>query len=277
METGSYAFDGFTDSQKELERLMKQAKQIEPFEQSVLQSAGLTEGMKALDVGCGPGIISCLMAKMVGNNGEVLGVDASDDLLATANTIGKTSDLQNITFQKADVFALDIPENSIDFIYSRLVFQHLHDPQAAMEQLLRVLKPGGILCIADIDDDWLSIEPEPEAFKSLIKRSTQAQAQLGGDRFVGHKLGSYLQKSGFDGVNVNVMPLSSHMMGMRNFLDIGISFRAFATINDEAQEQAKNELQALQFLVDVPEAWGFLAIFVATGKKPNTTNQQGAH
>ena len=274
METGSYSFDGFTESHKELERLLKQAKQIEPFELSVLQSAGLTEGMKALDLGCGPGIISCLMAKMVGSSGTVLGVDASDDLLTTAKQVGQVSETSNVSFLKADVYELDLPENSVDFIYSRLVFQHLNKPQLAIDQLMKVLKPGGILCIADIDDDWLSIEPEPAAFKSLIKRSSQTQALQGGDRFIGHKLGSLMQKSGLDSVNVNIMPLNSQMMGMRNFIDLGLSFRVFATINDEEHELAKKELQALQFLADIPEAWGFLAIFISTGKKPLTKNEE---
>jgi len=267
METGSYSFDGFTESQQELERLIKQAKQIEPFEQSVLQSAGLAKGMKALDVGCGPGLVSCLMAKLVGEQGEVLGVDASDDLLETANAMGKIAEAANLNFQKANIYTLDLEENHFDFIYSRLVFQHLEDPKTALQQLLRVLKPGGILCIADIDDDWLSIEPEPAAFKSLIQRSAQTQAKQGGDRFIGHKLGCYLEQSGFGAVNVNIMPLNSRMMGMRNFLDIGISFRIFATSNEAEHEQAKSELQTLQQLIDTPNAWGFLAIFIATGSK----------
>lgn len=275
METGSYTFDGFTDSQAELARLMQQAKQIEPFEQSVLQSAGLSSGMTALDVGCGAGFVTALMAKMVGEDGEVLGVDASDDLLATAHAIGAASEVDNISFQKADIYQLMLPENSVDFVYSRLVFQHLQDPLAALQQLHRVLKPGGILCIADIDDAWLSIEPEPDAFKSLIQRAAGVQATQGGDRFIGHKLGSYLQKSGFDGVDVNVMSLNSQMMGMRNFLDVGISFRAFATLDGAADPQAQKELQALDCLVEIPEAWGFLGIFIASGKKPASSDQSG--
>lgn len=267
METGSYSFDDFKKSHQELERLKQQAMQIEPFETALLRSAGLAPGMKALDIGCGPGVVSCLMARMVGESGEVLGIDASEDLMGVAQAMGVEAGVNNLSFQKTDIYQLDLPSNSFDFAYSRLVFQHLANPQAALEKIFDAIKPGGTVCIADIDDAWLSIEPEPQAFRSLIDRSAQVQANQGGDRFVGHKLGSLLERSGFCDVDVQIMPVTSKMIGMKNFIDIGLGFRVFATSSDEDHEQAKQELQALHAATQSPDAWGFLATFAATGKK----------
>jgi ubiquinone/menaquinone biosynthesis C-methylase UbiE len=269
MTSGSYNFDGFNESQQELERLMQQASELEPMELSLLQAAGLTAGMKALDIGCGPGIVSCMMAKKTGPQGEVWGIDISSDLLAVAEKVGKASGLNNIHFKAANVYELDFPEQSFDFIYARLVFQHLPEPQAALQELYRVLKPGGIICLADIDDNWLSIEPEPDAFQSLIKRSSQVQSQQGGDRYIGHKLGALIERAGFNAVDLNTIPLTSRTFGMRNFLNLGISFRVYATNNEEEHTIAKTELNELEkCLIDTPNSWGIMSIFVATGKKP---------
>lgn len=267
MQTGSYSFDDFKQSHQELERLRQQAMQIEPFETALLRSAGLAPGMKALDIGCGPGVVSCLMARMVGESGEVLGIDASDDLMGVAQAMGVDAGVNNLSFQKADIYQLDLPPNSFDFAYSRLVFQHLTHPQVALEKLFDTIKPGGTVCIADIDDAWLSIEPEPEAFRSLVDRSAEVQANQGGDRFVGHKLGALLERSGFRDVDVQIMPITSKMIGMQNFIDIGLGFRVFATSSDEEHEQAKQELEALNAATQGPGSWGFLATFAASGKK----------
>ena len=268
METGSYLFDGFTQSHKELERLKQQARQIEPFETHLLRSAGLKAGMKVLDAGCGPGVVSSLMARLVGKDGQVLGVDASEELLAAARTLADAEGLGNLTFEKGDIYDMELGNSSFDFIYSRLVFQHLTHPLKALEGLMHVLKPGGILCISDIDDKWLSLSPEPESFQSLVNRSVEFQAQQGGDRMIGHKLGSWLTRSGFTDLDVQVMPVTSKMMGMRQFLQIGMSFRIFAAADDEARNLARSEFESICELAEIPEAWGFLAVFVATGKKP---------
>jgi hypothetical protein len=61
---------------------------------------------------------------------------------------------------------------------------------------------------------------------------------------------------------------------MSNFIDLGLSFRVFATSNDVEHELAKLELQELQSLAETPEAWGFLAIFIATSKKPTPASKE---
>ncbi|NOX99693.1 MAG: methyltransferase domain-containing protein [Verrucomicrobia bacterium] len=267
METRSYEFDNFGDGSSELERLGKQANRTEVFELSILQEAGLREGMSAIDVGCGPGLVSLTMAKVVGPKGKVIGIDTSQDLLKAAEKSQESAGLENVSFHEADAYDIDLPEETFDFAYSRLVFQHLAEPQVALDQILNVLKPGGLMCLVDIDDQWLSVEPEPEAFRKMVDRSVQIQAEQGGDRYIGHKLGAFLERAGFDAVDMRILPMTSRMMGMRSFLDIGMGFRTHTEGDKAAQNKAENELEELYTLVEDTRAWGFMAIFVATGQK----------
>ncbi|MCB1734536.1 MAG: methyltransferase domain-containing protein [Gammaproteobacteria bacterium] len=263
---GSYAFGSFDENQKELDRLKQQAAIATALERQLLSRAGLREGMDVLDMACGPGIVSCEIARMVGN-GRVTGVDLSPDLLKEAQAAADAAGLTNLRFQQANVYELDLGEAQFDFIYARFLFQHLEHPERAFEAALRTLKPGGILAILDIDDDWLTLFPEPETFTSFTQRAAQAQQARGGDRHVGRKLGTLLARNGFDQVGVFVHTVTSADLGMRNFLDITTGFK-LEQLSDEQKQLGQAEEAVIRQISDDPEAWGFAAVFVATGHKP---------
>jgi ubiquinone/menaquinone biosynthesis C-methylase UbiE len=82
---GSYAFGTFDENQDELARLKQQAAIVSEMEGRVLQEVGLKPGMRALDLACGPGIVTALLAEMV-TPADVIGVDLSEDLLHEAHT-----------------------------------------------------------------------------------------------------------------------------------------------------------------------------------------------
>lgn len=263
---GSYAFGSFDENQKELDRLKQQAAAANALERSILSRAGLRVGMNVLDMACGPGVVSCLMADMVGD-GRVTGVDLSDDLLGEARAAASDAGLDNVRFQQANVYELDLEPNQFDFIYARFLFQHLEHPQKALAAALKVLKPGGVLAILDIDDDWLKLYPEPESFTSFTKRAAEAQQTRGGDRHIGRKLGTLLSRNGFGGVGVFVDTVTSAHLGMSNFLDITTGFK-LEQLSDREKLLGAGEEAEIRKIADDPDAWGFAAVFVATGSKP---------
>ena len=77
---GSYAFGTFDENQDELARLKQQAAIVSEMEGRVLREVGLKPGMRALDLACGPGIVTALLAELV-TPADVIGVDLSEDLL----------------------------------------------------------------------------------------------------------------------------------------------------------------------------------------------------
>ncbi|CAM2010241.1 methyltransferase domain-containing protein [Acanthopleuribacter pedis] len=265
-EAGSYAFDALPESEAELRRLQRQARELAPVEQKIFQLAGLREGDRALDIGCGPGLVSVLLANYVGAGGSVAGVDISETLLTQARAYAESQQAETVTFQHGSVYDLNLDGPAFDFVYARLFFQHLAKPADALAQIVSHLRPGGRLCIVDIDDGWLSLVPEPEVYARFHENSVAGQAAVGGDRFVGRKLGRYLQQAGLVDVAVTILPMSSAVFGMETFLDVAVSPKWKMTAETQ-REQAHRDYQTLRALIDDPHAWGFLGLFVATGVK----------
>lgn len=125
-------------------------------------------GMRLLDCGCGPGTITVGLAELVAP-GEVIGIDASADLIATAQGNAARASVRNAAFQTGDVYSLPFADDSFDAVWVHALLEHLHDPVAALAEMRRVLKPDGIIGVRELDLDSLLIAPEsPTMFGSLI-------------------------------------------------------------------------------------------------------------
>src|SRR5579859_5587718 len=103
----------------------------------------LIAGWRVLDAGCGPGTITLGVARKVAP-GRVTGIDAEDSQFSKAREQGEREDL-NIEFQKASVYELPFPDGSFNAVFSHALLEHLSDPGAALAELRRVLKPGGLI------------------------------------------------------------------------------------------------------------------------------------
>lgn len=246
---GSYAFGAFVSNDAELGRLERQASVAWPMERERLKAAGLLADMRVLDLACGPGFISRRIAGEMGPGGAVLGVDLNDRLLDVAyenardrNSEGKGG--AELSFMRGDVYRLDLPDNHFDFVYARFLFQHLERPIDAMIEVRRVLKPGGKLVIADIDDSVFSILPEPAGLKALFDLAAQGQRDLGGDRQVGRKLPYYLKKSGFGDVKTDIAVITSDDIGLDAFLGITVRFKV-ELLPENQRTQARELLDSV--------------------------------
>src|SRR5215471_12434713 len=105
----------------------------------------LRAGVRLLDVGCGPGTITADFARRVAP-GVVIGIDASADVIAEAQR-----DHPGVTFAPGDVYRLDYQDASFDVVHAHQVLQHLADPVAALLEMRRVVRPGGIVAVRDAD------------------------------------------------------------------------------------------------------------------------------
>ena len=263
---GSYQFDQLDDhiQTQEFNRLAYQAKLLAPIEKNIWHQLELSPGQRILDLGCGPGIITHALADYV-YPGEVVGIDKSQELISSLKKQGSQT---NITFCCGDIYDLAF-EQQFDIVYARLLFQHLTDPLKALETIRKLLKPGGKVCILDVDDDWASVYPEPESFARLRQKVTQRQQVLGGDPWVGRKLASYAHKAGFTPVETMIQLIDSNRLGLDNFfelLSLGAHYRS--------QKQDFDELgivhQDIQNLIKNSPAWAGFGLFVVVGHKPKT-------
>ena len=117
-----------------------------------------------MDVGCGAGIDSLIVAKKVGPDGRVIGVDMTQSMLEKARLEAKEAGLKNVEFREGYAEELPIFDGWADVVISNGVLNLMPDKAAALEEMSRVLRPGGRLQIGDI----LVQKAVPESAKRKI-------------------------------------------------------------------------------------------------------------
>lgn len=115
------------------------------YRRTALVRAGLKEGMSLLDVGCGTGVIGGHASRIVGESGQVIGVDPSEGMLATARSRGR---ITSSHVGKAE--DLPIEDDSFDMVTMGYALRHVNDLHAAFKEYRRVLRPGGSVLILEI-------------------------------------------------------------------------------------------------------------------------------
>jgi ubiquinone/menaquinone biosynthesis C-methylase UbiE len=264
-DAGSYKFGQFKKNAEELERLKLQATVALKQEQEIWTECGLRPGMKVLDLACGPGFTACELAKAVGD-GEVTGIDINLELIETAQQAKESEGVRNVSFAPGNLYELDLPENTFDFAYARFVFQHLEKPELALSNIRKVLKPGGILCILDIDDNWTSFSPESKAFVKFIRTSGAGQKRKGGNRLIGSHLFGLLRRTDYRNVSTQIRPLRTEDLGIRYFLGVAVLFRV-EFLSKLQKLLALPQLRKIKKAAEDPDAWGAVGVFFTTGTK----------
>jgi ubiquinone/menaquinone biosynthesis C-methylase UbiE len=108
----------------------------------------LWSGMCLIDCGCGPGSITADIAQVVAP-GLAIGIDLRVDALAQARGLSRERGISNLIIHAASVYGLPYADGTFDAAFACAVLQHLADPVAALMEIRRVLKPGGVIGIAD--------------------------------------------------------------------------------------------------------------------------------
>ncbi len=259
--TPSYDFDQFSDRDRkaELTRLQRQATLLIDRELAMLRAVGLRSGCKALEIGCGPGFLTGAIAD-VAAPGDATGLDTSAELLEAARAMVQPKHA-NLHFVEGNAYHTGLADKSFDFVYSRLVYQHLDQPLTALKEAHRIVRPGGKVAIMDVDDGWLTLEPHCEAFETFTRLAREAQAANGGDRLIGRKLPGLMKQAGFARTELQVLAASSLDLGLATFLDITTRFKAIQIKTAEASRL----LEEIQTFADKYDALGVVGVFVAVG------------
>jgi ubiquinone/menaquinone biosynthesis C-methylase UbiE len=182
-------------SGEELNRLISQARFFGDLTAQVLLSAGLCEGMRVLDVGCGVGDVSFLAASIVGPEGRVLGVDKSPEAISLASQRATTAGLTNVQFLTQDLSNLVLDE-PVDALIGRLVLMYFADPAVTLRRLTTFLKPGGVIAFHEMDMEGAKSEPTCELFETAVQRIRQTFTHAGADTRTGLKLRRIFQEAG---------------------------------------------------------------------------------
>jgi len=119
-----------------------------PLTQALIEETGIVSGQSVLDVAGGPGEPSLTIAKVVGLAGAVMCTDAVAEMVAAAESAAQRLGLRNISFRQCTADSLPFENNFFDAVVSRLGVMFFPDPFFALQEMLRVTKPGGTISLA---------------------------------------------------------------------------------------------------------------------------------
>jgi len=147
----------------------------------------LRPGMRVLDVGCGPGSITRGLAERVAP-GEAVGVDLSRETLVAARQEAAERGMTNLRFEEGSVYALPFADATFDVAYAHQVFQHLRERDAALREMFRVVRPGGLVAIRDVDWGTVAYWPRDPWLDRFVEIHMKTWYQNGGEPQMGRRL-----------------------------------------------------------------------------------------
>ena len=130
-----------------------------------VEHAGLQSGQTVLDLGSGAGLDAFVARDEVGENGHVIGVDMTAEMIAKARENANKSGFDNVEFRLGEIEHLPVRSDSIDVVISNCVLNLVPDKHRSFAEIFRVLKPGGHFCISDI----VSSRQLPDWVKGIVE------------------------------------------------------------------------------------------------------------
>ncbi len=153
-------------------RFMDEAQKpagIQASKRLMLERMALAPGQAVLEVGCGPGTDIFDLAGIVGPAGRLVGLDASEVMIAEARRRASERQLA-ITFQAGQVQALPFPDATFDVCRASRLLEHLPDAGQALSEMVRVTRKGGRVVVFDFDWDTLIIDhPDKETTRTIVR------------------------------------------------------------------------------------------------------------
>jgi SAM-dependent methyltransferase len=182
-------------SARELERLGKQARLIDPITRRFFEGAGIAHGMRVLDVGSGAGDVAFLAAELVGSDGEVVGADRSAAALAKARQRAADRSLRNVTFREGDPAEMPF-ERPFDAVVGRYILMFQSDPAAMVRKLARLVRPGGVIVFHEPDWDGVRSVPASPTYDRCSRWIVETLRRSGHATHMGKQLHSTFVAAG---------------------------------------------------------------------------------
>ena len=160
----------------------------------------LQGGEKILDVACGLGQFSRMMARAAGSGGSLLGIERDAQQIKEARAKAEAGGEGNlIEIRPGDAESLPLKDDewgSFDLVHSRFLMEHLPDPVVAVKAMVRAAGSGGRIVLMDDNHDLMRLWPEPKRFDDLWIAYMETFSVLGNDPFVGRRLAELIHQAG---------------------------------------------------------------------------------
>lgn len=176
----------------EFERLRLQGETMAADAAVMLDRIGVGPGWHCLDIGCGIGGITGLMAERAGPGGRVVGLDADPVFLDHARAHAGHA----VAFVQGDAYAVDLPAGSFDLVHARFVASTAGRPERLIAEAMRLARPGGTVALQDPDMAALAVHPPHPAWDRLKAALVGAFAAAGADINLGRRLYALARRAG---------------------------------------------------------------------------------
>jgi SAM-dependent methyltransferase len=232
-----------------------------------------------LDVGSGLGQFTRLLASHLTNRERVVGIEHNSAQLAEAQRLARAAGEESLAeFRQGDALALPLRDEewgTFDLAHTRFLLEHVRDPLAVVRAMVRAVKPGGRIILADDDHGLMHLWPEPPGFAALWNAYIRSYDRHGNDPYIGRRLVALLHQAGARPAGRRWLDFGSSA-GEANFAAavtnvIGIMLGARAAVLDESLLDADSFDQAIEAFrqwSNRPDAAIWYAICWAQGVKP---------
>ncbi len=238
------------------------------FANRLVEIANLESGQKVLDIATGTGIVAIASAKIVGNEGKVIGVDISSGMLKQAQSKIDAEGLPNVELIETDADNLSFPDNSFDAILCSSAIVYLTDIPAALRSWYRFLKPEGIVAFSCFAETSMTISV-------LYRAKLQAYGVIvpNPNEILGtpEKCLEMLQKAGFKDIEIQTEQfgfyLSEAQRAWQGNSNSACGYQVFQLAQEEIAQLKAEYLTELEALATDKGIWNdALAFFVVAHK-----------
>jgi ubiquinone/menaquinone biosynthesis C-methylase UbiE len=224
----------------------------------------LVRGHTVVDVGCGTGDTTRMLAAYVGPDGRAIGIERSHALLAEAQRRGHAA---NVQLRGGDVTSLDLADGSADRVWCERVLQHVDDPAAAVHEMARIARPGGRVVV--IDTDW-AMHAVHGADPELTKRIVTSWCDGFANGTSGRQLLSLAGRAGLVDVEITCETILSTDEQQASSAPITLMAAAAGSRGAVEEGEAGEWLAQLHRAARAGDFLWAITMFAAAGRRPGS-------
>ncbi len=221
-------------------------------------------GEHLLDVGCGSGVLSRLIAPFLEPGGSITGIDNSPGIISFALEQASKDNLVNlIQFKVGDAEDLPCQDNNFDSVFATRLLLHVNDPLRVVEELIRTVKSGGKIALMDWDFETLTVDhPNRKVTRKILHWRTDHKD---GNNWSGRQLFSLLNANGLK--DINICPLVSIATDENSSLTQSIRHAASGALDQKiiTEEEYNAWMLELENRLQLNHFFSSIVYFIAIG------------
>lgn len=215
--------------------------------------AGIGNGQRIIDIGCGPGFASMDLAHCVGADGEVIGIERSERFIEHAKALCQSQHLNNISFQHADVMLDELTASNADAIWCRWLTIFVSDPALLVQKMAAAVKPGGKLIFHEyVHYETYQSIPHSQHLEQFVQHVMSSWREFSGEPNVARYLPAHLAAVGCRiletrPITFSAQPHQAVWQWPASFIDINLQrMLELGQINQQWAEVLRADFAALQ-------------------------------